>query len=200
MTEGPSEHYSKAPERYEEETKLENLPERLKELLDRFCSLVEKEGEILDAGCGPGRDTEFFYRKGFEAVGIDIAEGMIRHARENREGEFKTMDMRSLGFRDGRFDGIWCAASIFFVPPAEMREIAEELNRVISDDGAAFIGFKFGEGVQVKQEWGGEVKQHLVTESEAREILEGSGWEIIEKSSNEGKDGQRFGNFFCRPK
>jgi len=40
----------------------------------KFClRFIPKEATILDIGCGNGRDSYFFAKKGFEVIGIDYA-------------------------------------------------------------------------------------------------------------------------------
>jgi SAM-dependent methyltransferase len=50
-------------------------------LHDRFLHYVEPSGRILDAGCGPGRDTAAFIARGYEVVAFDATEEMVRLAR-----------------------------------------------------------------------------------------------------------------------
>ncbi len=40
---------------------------------------------LLDLGCGAGWTSLFFARRGYEVVGVDIAEDMIAHAEHNRK-------------------------------------------------------------------------------------------------------------------
>ena len=42
--------------------------------LDRLVSFIPLEGLVLDAGCGPGRDTLKLREKGVKAYGIDLCE------------------------------------------------------------------------------------------------------------------------------
>ena len=41
-----------------------------------------KKGKAVDFGCGAGRSTRFLKRIGFDAVGIDISENMIKKAKK----------------------------------------------------------------------------------------------------------------------
>jgi SAM-dependent methyltransferase len=46
--------------------------------------------QALDFGCGTGRSTRFLRDLGFHALGIDIAEAMLAHARErDPDGEYR---------------------------------------------------------------------------------------------------------------
>jgi ubiquinone/menaquinone biosynthesis C-methylase UbiE len=62
---------------------------------------------ILDVPCGIGRISHFLVKKGFNVVGVDISEKMIKAAEENtQEATFKIGDMRYLEdiFKDEKFD------------------------------------------------------------------------------------------------
>ena len=52
-------------------------------------SLFEKHikgTRALDFGCGAGRSTRFLKQIGFDAIGVDISEGMLEQARQKDPG------------------------------------------------------------------------------------------------------------------
>ena len=177
MTERPEQFYSKGAEQFAEKYSIEEMPEDYIQLLDKFADKVGK-GKVLDAGCGPGRDTEYLTEKGLDVTGIDLAEGMIEHAKDNKKGLFKKMDIRDLEFEDNNFEGIWCNTVMHFFPPEQMPEILDELKRVLKDEGVFYISFKIGEGTFMRQRYGSEVKQYLIPEKKARKMLEEKGLQI----------------------
>ena len=57
-----------------------------------------KEREAIDFGCGTGRSTRFLQGLGFQTIGIDIAEDMIKKARKrDPQGDYRLIE-------DGAFD------------------------------------------------------------------------------------------------
>lgn len=44
---------------------------------EKFVSLLPKNATILDAGCGPGRDCEYFVKKGLKVVGVDLSDKLL---------------------------------------------------------------------------------------------------------------------------
>jgi SAM-dependent methyltransferase len=60
----------------------------------------------LDFGCGAGRSTRLLQQLGFETVGIDVAEPMLRIARERDPGGTYLLvaDDAATGWPDGPFD------------------------------------------------------------------------------------------------
>ncbi len=67
-------------------------------LLEKFTQLVGY-GKILDAGCGWGRDVNYFNQNGLDAVGVDMAPEPLEYARENNEGSFQRNSPGSQGKR-----------------------------------------------------------------------------------------------------
>lgn len=177
MTERPEQFYSKGAEQFAEKYSIEEMPEDYIQLLDKFAEKTG-QGKVLDAGCGPGRDTEYLTEKGLDVTGIDLAEGMIEHAKDNKKGLFKKMDIRDLEFEDNNFEGIWCNTVMHFFPPEQMPEILDELKRVLKDEGVFYISFKIGEGTFMRERYGSEVKQYLIPEKKARKMLEEKGLQI----------------------
>jgi SAM-dependent methyltransferase len=60
--------------------------------LPAIISEHAKGGEAIDFGCGTGRSTRFLQTLGFNAVGVDISEEMIRKTRElDPRGDYRLM-------------------------------------------------------------------------------------------------------------
>lgn len=195
----PAEYYSTAVPAYDTQTAEEEMPQTFLDVRDRFADMVDGD-RVLDAGCGPGRDTDHFAGEGYESVGVDIAEEAVEYARgQGRDGEYAVMDISDLAFEDDSFDGVWCNAALFFAPPDEMEEMVEELYRVQPEDGVAQFALKLGEGSITKQKEDAdmEVEQYLVPEDDALEMLDAAGYEVVDHQTADFGP-FRFGNFFCR--
>ncbi|TDD02088.1 class I SAM-dependent methyltransferase [Saccharopolyspora terrae] len=67
--------------------------------------------DLLDVGCGTGRDARYWVRNGYRVTGIDTSADMVAHAQQHcPEAEFAVADMRE--FSLGReFDVITCLDS-----------------------------------------------------------------------------------------
>ncbi len=92
----------------------------------------------LDFGCGAGRSTRFLRRCGFETVGVDIAEEMLRRAREqDPAGEYRLVPDGDLGcLADASFDVVLSAFTFDNVPTRERKlRILRELRRVLREGG-----------------------------------------------------------------
>lgn len=189
----PTEYFSQNAEDMAEENSIESTPQAYINLLDRFIELVGG-GRVLDAGCGHGKDVQYFIEHGLEAVGIDSAEGMVEYAREHKEGEYQIMDVRELGFESGSFDGAWCNSVLQFLPPEEMEEALAEMYRVLRPGGVFYTTFKLGEGSMVREEGGPE--RYRVPDRTARKLLIQQGYSILDMQEAE-VNGMTVMNVFC---
>lgn len=195
---GPGEFFGKHAEKYDETSKLDELPDLFRRVLEAF------EGElngraILDAGCGPGRDTDYFHRNGHDPIGIDISTPMIERARQTRSGTYLQMDIRHLAFGVDSFDGVWCSASIYFLPPAEMEAALREFRRVLAQDGVLSVAFKLGDGEDTQDRWGDSVTEYHLEEETAETYVRSNGFRIIDTQTHSTPD-RTLKNILCRSK
>jgi SAM-dependent methyltransferase len=92
----------------------------------------------LDFGCGTGRSTRFLKRLGLEAVGVDIASDMLRHARgRDPRGDYRRIGEGDLSaLADRSFDLVLSAFTFDNVPGRETRvRLFRELGRVLTPEG-----------------------------------------------------------------
>lgn len=95
---------------------------------------------ILDVGCGPGADSGVFAERGFETVGFDISESLLRAASDHvPTARFVRGDMRSLPFDAETFDGLWSSASFLHIARGDASATLDEFARVLRDDGVLFL-------------------------------------------------------------
>lgn len=81
------------------------------DVVTRFSGSPTSNRDLLDVGCGTGRDARCWVRNGYRVTGIDHSEAMVTHAQRHcPEAEFVVGDMRE--FALGReFDVITCLDS-----------------------------------------------------------------------------------------
>lgn len=96
--------------------------------------------QVLDAGCGAGRYTEWLLEQGATVVGMDVSERMLAQARD-RVGERATFHQASLEAplsfaADGAFAGVVSSLVLDYVEDWE--STFTEFSRVL-DDGGFFV-------------------------------------------------------------
>ena len=128
-----------------------------KSLLDKLVTLVkvggEKTAEILDIGCGYGRDAFYLSRKeGVIYIGLDYSSAMLSEARKNSPGVyFIRGDMRNLGFSGNYFSGVWANGCVYHVPKKELTRVLLEVGYVLKPSGVFSFNFKVGTGEQLEK-------------------------------------------------
>ena len=116
------------------------------DLYQSFLRYLADDASILDLGCGPGRDSKIFVKKGYRVIGIDLSEKMIDLARKRvSNAEFKIMDIMDLKFEDNFFDGIWANAFVH-ISRKEMGKVLVGCKRVLKKNGIFYLSVKQGEG------------------------------------------------------
>src|SRR5580658_2802055 len=99
------EHYESRAEAFWEGTRDHDVTQNYAALLGS----LEGPGPftLLDFGCGPGRDLDYFRSIGHEAVGLDGCAAFSRMARELTGCEVLDQDFLALDLPDARFDGVF---------------------------------------------------------------------------------------------
>ncbi|WP_421120644.1 class I SAM-dependent DNA methyltransferase [Aquihabitans daechungensis] len=110
--------------------------------------LATRPGPVLDAGCGPGHLTAHLRSLEVDAIGLDVAPKLIRHARAiDPDGRYALASMGQLPFSDRSVAGILAWYTLIHVPPDELERVLAELRRVLSPGGVLVAGFFDGDAV-----------------------------------------------------
>ncbi len=186
MTEEASRFYSKGAEEFAENYSEENISKSYLQLLEAFIERLPENGEVLDAGCGPGRDAQILSDRGFDVTGVDLSRDMIKQA-EDKDGDFHVMDVRDLEFEDEAFDGVLANQLLVFFEGEEREEAFNELSRVLKSGGELFLGLKEGEDSFVREKYGSSIIQYPMTDEEARQLLSDFKVHRIDKTDTKGE-------------
>jgi len=149
------------------------------ELLDPFIERIGQRKLILDAACGPGRDTCYFMNQEITAIGIDMSKGMIIEARSRvPNGKFVQMDIRHLAFPQNCFGGIWACAVLVHIPPSEITLVLKSFYRTLENGGILFIAFHESQNSLLPEEKVSEDGRYFVAypEQTIRQELLNSGF------------------------
>ena len=111
----------------------------------RFLAQLQPGSDVLDAGCGSGRDAKAFADAGFRVTAFDASATLARLASahcgfEVAHRRFDQVD------EIAQFDGIWCCASLLHVPLAEIPATLDQLWRALRPGGVLYVSFKHGRG------------------------------------------------------
>ncbi|PKO08031.1 MAG: SAM-dependent methyltransferase [Chloroflexi bacterium HGW-Chloroflexi-2] len=139
------EYYNKNSESYISST----LDLNLESLYKPFLEHLKPGAKILDAGCGPGRDVKYFHGLGFEVVGIDASEEMVKKAREVTGLEILQLDFSQVQF-ENEFDAVWACASLLHIPKSQIQNILKLFSNALRKNGVFYMSFKYGENEEFR--------------------------------------------------
>ena len=144
----------------------DTLNVHMEPLYGPFLRLIPEGGDILDAGCGSGRDAREFKRRGYKVTAIDASPAIARLAGEIIGQTVEVVRFEEMTYKEA-FDAVWACASLLHVPAFSVDEVFGRLARAVRTGGVLYVSFKFGEGQEVKD---GRLFCHH-TEESLREVL-----------------------------
>jgi ubiquinone/menaquinone biosynthesis C-methylase UbiE len=126
-------------------------------------SVAGENLEILEIGCGTGKNTEYLRKKAKRLVGADFSEEMLSIARNKITAanvEFRQMDLREKwDFTGNSFDLVTCSLALEHIENIDF--VFAEANRVLRAGGRFYFGelhpFKQYQGSKARFETGAGV-------------------------------------------
>ena len=107
-------HYDQRAQAYWEGTRSHDVSQNIGVLLQHIEAAPPFE--LLDFGCGPGRDLQAFKALGHRATGLEGSPQLATMARANSGCEVLEQNFLHLTLPDGHFDGVFANAVLFHVP------------------------------------------------------------------------------------
>lgn len=135
-------HYAQRAEQFKQGTWDHDVVQNRNALLEALGS--DKPYDILDLGCGPGRDVLAFTELGHRVVGLDGCAEFIEMAASVVKAEFWHQNMLELSLGVDRFDGIYANASLFHVPRSHLPEVLKRLHAALRAEGVLFASNPWG--------------------------------------------------------
>jgi len=162
------------------------MPLELAALAQEMVHLVGSPAQILDIGCGHGRDMAWFEAQGMGVTGVDLSAGMLAQARQLVAGELIMMDMRNLAFQSAQFDGAWCCASLLHLPKHEVPCVLKEIHRILKLGGVLALTVQEGSGEGWEAGYGKSVKRFFARyeEREMKAFLSDGGFGVRNVSAS----------------
>ena len=144
-------NYDDVAEAFREGTRDHDVSQNVAALLRN----IEGDGpfQILDFGCGPGRDLQTFTALGHVATGLDGSQRFAEMAREDSGCEVLHQNFLELELPAGHFDGIFANASLFHVPRQELPRVLKQLCDALKPGGVLFSSNPRGNN---QEGWKGE--------------------------------------------
>jgi SAM-dependent methyltransferase len=167
-------HYNQNAEAFWYGTKGHDVTQNTAAFLAPFPK--DKKLDILDLGCGPGRDVNYFQSLGHRPVGLDGSEVFCEMARQYTgcrilHQTFLNLDLPSLSF-----DGIFANAALFHVPSQELPRVLDDLHTALRPGGILFLSNPRGDG----EGWSGQRYGHYMQFEASKQFLEEAGFEVLD--------------------
>lgn len=129
-------HYDERAEDFWEGTRDHDVQQNIEALLRHIRGAPPLQ--ILDFGCGPGRDLAAFRTLGHEPTGLEGSPRLAAMARAHGGCEVWEQNFLALSLPARRFDGIFANASLFHVPCQALPRVLKELHGALKPEGVLF--------------------------------------------------------------
>ena len=113
-------------------------------ILDEFLELLPENAEVLDLGCGSGRDSLYMEDRGCYVTLMDGSEQMCKLAEIHTDKDVVHMTFEEMDFEEV-FDGIWACASLLHVEEKDMDRIMGKVVQALKPEGVLYMSFRYGE-------------------------------------------------------
>ena len=129
----------------------------------RQSVLFTEPSDILEIGCGTGKNTEYLLTKARQLIGADFSAQMLERAKAKitaENVEFRQMDLRQeWSFAENSFDLITCSLALEHIENIDF--VFKQASRVLRLGGQFYIGelhpFKQYQGTKARFETGAGV-------------------------------------------
>lgn len=116
----------------------------MESLYHPFLAHLPSTARILDLGCGSGRDSLAFKKKGYEVDAWDYSEELVKKAHE-----LTGINVRHQSFYDlddvERYNGIWACASLLHCERDRLAEVLQKILCALKPNGVIYMSFKYGD-------------------------------------------------------
>jgi SAM-dependent methyltransferase len=143
-------HYDQRARDFWEGTRDHDVSQNIAALLQHIESTPPFE--LLDFGCGPGRDLRTFKALGHRATGLEGSPRLAAMAREHSGCEVLEQNFLELELPVSRFDGVFANAVLFHVPRQELARVLGQLHATLKPHGVLFSSNPRGNG---EEGWNG---------------------------------------------
>ncbi len=139
----------------------------MQNLYQPFLNLLPDFGQILDLGCGSGRDALAFKNMGYQIEAMDYSAELVKQA-----SDLTGIEVRLQSFYDldeiNTYDGIWACASLLHCERHRLVDVLQRMIQSLKANGVIYMSFKYGD--QDREKDGREFTD--LNEQQAGELLD----------------------------
>ena len=104
----------------------------------KFLEAEERE-TLLEIGCGPGWDAQFFQSQGLRVLAVDNTPTMV-NLTEEKGVPARVLDCYDLNEINERFDAVYTMNCLLHIPKRDFDQILYLISRRLNDSGLMYLG------------------------------------------------------------
>ncbi|MBF0194680.1 MAG: methyltransferase domain-containing protein [Magnetococcales bacterium] len=166
-------HYESVAQDFWEGTRDHDVTQNIDALLSALPR--EKSLEILDFGCGPGRDLHLFKKLGHQPTGLDGCAAFCAMATKYSGCQVLHQDFLKLDLPQKKFHGIFANASLFHIPSSHFTTVLKQLGNSLKTGGILFSSNPRGSG----EGWNGDRYGYYVELESYKAHLIDAGFKLL---------------------
>jgi SAM-dependent methyltransferase len=144
-------HYDKNAQGFWEGTRDHDVSQNIDAMLQHIAAASPLE--LLDFGCGPGRDLISFTALGHRVTGLEGSAQLAALARAHSGCEVLEQNFLNLDLPRERFDGVFANAVLFHIPSQALQRVLSALHSALKPGGVLFCSNPHGTG---QEGWHGD--------------------------------------------
>ena len=119
-------------------------------LYNDFLKNTPKYGNILDLGCGSGRDSLEFIKKGYNVTAVDGSKELAVAASKIIGQQVICSKFEDIKLNK-TFHGIWACASLLHVNKNYIVDVIKNVSSNLKTNGVFYMSFKYGENEYIDE-------------------------------------------------
>lgn len=144
-------HYDQNAQGFWEGTRDHDVSQNIDAMLQHIDAASPLE--LLDFGCGPGRDLISFTALGHRVTGLEGSAQLAALARAHSGCEVLEQNFLNLDLPRERFDGVFANAVLFHIPSQALQQVLCALHSALKPGGVLFSSNPHGAG---QEGWHGD--------------------------------------------
>jgi len=144
-------HYDQNAQGFWEGTRDHDVSQNIHAMLEHIKAPAPLE--LLDFGCGPGRDLMHLKTLGHQVTGLEGSAQLANLARAHSGCEVLEQNFLQLDLPCGRFDGVFANAVLFHIPSQALPQVLGALHLTLKPGGVLFCSNPHGDG---QEGWHGD--------------------------------------------
>ena len=168
-------HYDARADDFWEGTRDHDVSQNLDALLAALDA--SRPLDLLDFGCGPGRDLVALTQRVHRPTGLDGSATFCAMARKRSGCPVLHQDFVALDLPAEAYDGVFANASLFHVPSQHLPVVLSQLCTALRPGGALFSSVPRGDGVEG---WNGARYGTYLQLPAWRALFEGAGFAYLD--------------------